>query len=161
MDTLREQAKAYVNAMSDDELHSMIVRGHDTNSHKWVECMPDGTVHETEEADNNTTHWIDYPHKAVATIYNIANECAEACNCDTCTMYRHVAEYDEEELVERWGQETLDYYKTYSREQALLDDAREAGISSETIREQMLDAINEIEHGYFNDEDGNKIGEID
>jgi len=153
MSTLREQAKAYVNAMSDDELESMIVRAHATNSHKWVECMPDGTVHETEEADNNTTHWIDYPRKAVATIYNIANECAGACNCDTCTMYRQLTECDEEEWVERWGQDALDYCKTYTLEQALLDDAREAGISSETIREQMLDAIDELEHGYFNDED--------
>ena len=161
MSTLKEQAKAYVNAMSDDELESMIVRAHETNSHKWVECMPDGTVHETEEATNNTTHWIDYPRKAVAAIYNIANECAEACNCDICCMYRRFRDDDKEDFIERYSEGEWDYCNEHTLEQAILDDAHEAGISSETVREQMLDAIDEIEHGYFNDEGGNKIVELD
>lgn len=153
MSTLREQAKAYVNAMSDDEIDSMIVRGHDTNSHKWVECMPDGTVHETEEADNNTTHWIDYPRKAVATICNIADECAEACNCDICCMYRRFRDGDKEDFIADYSEEDWNYCNEHTQEQAILEYEHDNGNYGEDIREQMLAAIDEIEYGYFNDED--------
>lgn len=154
MDTLREQAKGYVNAMSDDELEGMIVRAHKTNSHKWVECMPDGTVHKTEAADNNTTHWIKYPTKEVASIYNICDESAETCNCDICTMYRHFEDMDKEEFIERYSEEDWDYCNETSLNDAILEFERDnGGLTGEDIREQMITAIEELEYGYFDDED--------
>ena len=139
--------------MTDDELDRLIVMGHDTHSHKWMEVYPNGSVNEAEEADNNTSHYIKYPDKEVASIYEIHRECAEACNCDTCTMYRQLADYSKEEWVDRWGEDAWDYCNTYSLEYALLDDAREAGITGESVREQMVSAIEGIEYGYFNDEE--------
>lgn len=151
MTTMRQKAIDYVNSLTDDELDRLLICGHDTNSHKWMEVYPDGTVHEAEEADNNTTHWI-YPKKLVATIYNINNQCAGACNCDDCTMYRRFHDCDKEEFIEDYDGDVWDYCNTTSLEKCILETAHDNGIYGEDIRTQMLDAINEIEHGYFDDE---------
>lgn len=150
--TLREKAKAWVSAMSDEVLDSMLVRGHLTNSHKWVECYPDGSIHEAEDADNNTTHWIDYPHKAVASIYNIAYQCAEACNCDICNMYGHFRYYDKKNFITYYSKEDWDYCNEHNQIDAILAFERDNGSDSETIRQKMLDAIDNIDFGYFLDE---------
>lgn len=153
-DSLRRKAIEYVEEMSDEELDDMVVRSHDMSTHQWVECEPDGTVHETEEADNNTSHWIDYPNEEVATIYEICRESAGRCNCDTCTMYRHFADYDKDEFVDRYSEDDWDYCNNTKLEEAILDYERENdGLTGEGIREQMMDAIEEIEYGYFDDED--------
>lgn len=150
----RQRALDAVYEWDVDELNDMIVRSHGANSHKWVECMPDGTVHETEEADNNTSHWLDYPNKEVATIYEICQERAGYCNCDICTMYRWFADEDKEEFIERYSEEDWNYCNETSLSDAILDFERENdGLTGEAIREQMIDAIEEIEYGYFDDED--------
>lgn len=152
MKTMRQKAIDYVKSMSDSELDRLLVCGHDTNSHKWMEVYPDGTVNEAEEADNRTDHYISYPDKPVATIYNINDQCAEACNCDICTMYRRFRDCDKEEFIEDFGQDDWDYCNEHTQEEAILDFEHDSGNYGEDIRTQMLDAINEIELGYFNDE---------
>lgn len=154
MATLRENAIQQVKDMEYDYLRSLVIKSHDTNSHKWMEVTPDGNVHETEEADNNTTHWIDYPNKEVATIFNINNESCEACNCDICVMYRH-AEDGKEAFIEDYGhtEEEWDYCNETSLDDAILEFERDNdGLDGESIREQMIDAIEEIDYGYFDDE---------
>lgn len=154
MATLRENAIQQVKDMEYDYLRSLVTKSHDTNSHKWMEVTPDGNVHETEEADNNTTHWIDYPNKEVATIFNINNESCEACNCDICVMYRH-AEDGKEAFIEDYGhtEEEWDYCNETSLDDAILEFERDNdGLDGESIREQMIDAIEEIDYGYFDDE---------
>lgn len=136
-----------------DNLNDMVVRSHDGSTHQWVECEPDGDIHKTEEVDNNTTHWIDYPNKAVASIYNICQESPEHCNCDVCTMYRWFSEENKGEFIERYSEEDWDYCCENSLEEAILEFERDNdGLSGEGIREQMIDAIKEIEYGYFDDE---------
>lgn len=140
--------------MDIDELNDMVVRSHDMSTHQWVECMPNGTVHETEEADNNTSHWIDYPNKEVAAIYNICSASGEACNCDICTMYRHFEDMDKEEFIERYSEDDWNYCNETSLDDAILDFERNnGGLTGEDIREQMIAAIEKIEHGYFDDEE--------
>lgn len=151
MTTMRQKAIDFVNNMSDEELESLLVCSHDTNSHKWMEVYPDGTVHEAEEADNNTRHYIRYP-KPVASIYDINQATGGSCNCDDCTMYRHFAEMSKEEFVERYDENVWDYCSSTTLEECILETAHDNGIYGEDIRTQMLDAINEIEYGYFNGE---------
>ena len=150
----RQRALDAVHDWDDDELDDMIVRFHTNYTHQWVECYPDGTVSETEEADNNTTHWVKYPKKAVASIYNICDAGGSCCDCDICTMYRHFEDMDKEEFIESYSEEDWDYCNENSREEAILVFERDNdGLSSEGIREQMIDAIKEIEYGYFDDEE--------
>lgn len=151
--TMRQKAIDYVNDMSGEQLDHLLVCGHETNSHKWMEVEPDGTVHETEEADNNTTHWIKYTTKKVASIYNICDESAEACPCDICTMYRHFKDMDKEEFIECYSEEDWDYCNETSLDDAILVFERDnGGLTGEDIREQMITAIEELEYGYFDDE---------
>ena len=154
MKTNREKAIEYVNAMDIDNLEDMVVRTHGNLTHQWVEVYPNGIVHETEEPDNNTSHWIDYPNKAVANIYDICRESAEPCNCDICTMYRDFEDMDKEDFIECYSEEDWDYCNENSREEAILNfESDNGGLSGEDIREQMVDAIKGIEYGYFDDED--------
>lgn len=151
-DSLRRKAIEFVENMDDNDLRDMVVRGHDMRTHQWVECFPDGSVSETEEADNNTTHWIDYPNKAVATIYSICRAGC-GCNCDICTMYSDFGSMEKDEFVERYSEDDWDYCNDNSLDEAILEYKRNNdGLSGEDIREQMIDAIEEIEHGYFDDE---------
>lgn len=152
-DSLRRKAIEYVEEMADEDLNDMVVRAHDMSTHQWVECEPDGTVHGTEEVDNNTTHWIDYPNEIVACIYEICSASGGACNCDTCTMYKHFNDMDKDEFVERYSEEDWNYCNEHSLDDAILDFERENdGLTGEDIRKQMIDAIEDIEHGYFEDE---------
>lgn len=151
--SLRHKAIAFVEDMSDAELDDMVVRSHNGSTHQWMEVEPDGTVHETEEVDNNTTHWVEYPTKEVAAIYNICSESAEACSCDICVMYRWFSVEDKEEFIDRYSEEDWDYCNENSLDDAILEFERDNnGLCGEDIREQMIDAIKEIEYGYFEDE---------
>lgn len=153
-DSLRHKAIAFVESMNDDELNDMVVRFHGGATHQWMEVMPDGTVHETEEAGNNTTHWIKYPTKEVASIYNICSESAEACDCDICTMYRHFKDMDKEEFIERYSENDWEYCNETSLDDAILWFERDNdGLTGGDIREQMIAAIEELEYGYFDDEE--------
>lgn len=150
----RQRALDAVYEWDVDDLDDMVVRAHDMSTHQWVECEPDGDVHETEEADNNTSHWIDYPHKQVATIYEICEESAGGCNCDICTMYEHFADMDKDEFIEKYSKEEWEYCNVVSFDDAILEAERDnGGRTAEGIREQMIDAIKEIEYGYFDDEE--------
>ena len=157
MATIRQNAIQQVKDMEQSYLEKLVVKSHDTHSHKWMEVTPDGRVRETEEADNNTTHWIDYPNKEVASIYNISNESCEACNCDICTMYRH-AEDGKDAFIEDYGhtEEEWAYCNETSQDDAIDNyELDNGGLDGEGIREQMIEAIEEIKYGYFNDEDEN------
>lgn len=154
MKTNREKAIEYINVMDVYDLNFLVVRAHDMRTHQWVECEPDGDIHEAEEVDNNTLHWIDYPNKEVAKIYDICQESAEPCNCDICTMYRDSEDMGKEEFVEHYSEDDWNYCNETSLNDAILDFERENdGRTAEGIREQMIDAIKEIEYGYFDDED--------
>ena len=154
MKTNREKAIEHVNAMDIDELNDMVVRTHGALTHQWVEVYPNGTVHETEEPDNNTSHWIDYPNKAVCNIYDIRRESAQSCNCDICTMYDDFDNMDKDEFIERYSKEEWEYCNVVSFDDAILEAERDNdGLTAEDIREQMISAIEKIEHGYFDDEE--------
>lgn len=150
--TLRQKAIEFVNNMTDEELDRLIVMGHDTHSQKWMEVYPNGNVHETEEADNNTSHYISYPDKEVAGIYEIHSQCAEACNCDVCVMYRWFENEDKEDFIERYSEDDWNYCNENTLHDAILDCEHDNGNYADGIREQMIAAIEDIEHGYFDDE---------
>lgn len=152
MKTIREQAKENVHKLSNDTLNDWAVSEHTSNTHRWVEVHPDGQVSETEEADNNSSHWIDYPNKEVASIYEISTASCEPCNCDICCMYRHYEDCDgdKEEFLYSHSEEDLEYCQENTLEQALRDN--DSLKSASDIRDEMLDAIDEIYYGYFDDE---------
>lgn len=152
--TLRQSAIHQVKNLEYSYLRRLVVMSHDTNSHKWIEVRPDGMVYQTEETDNNTTHWINYPNKEVASIFNINDESCEACNCDICRMYRH-AEDGKEAFIDDYGhtEDEWNYCIVTNKDDAIVEyEIENGGLEGEGIREQMIDAIEEIEYGYFNDE---------
>lgn len=149
--TLREQAIQAVKDIDYEALKDMLVRSHTCTTHQWMEVHPDGTISETEEADNNTRHYISYPDKEVANIYNISDaNCG--CNCDICTLYNHFESLTKEEFLDIHNEDDLEYCKDYTREQAIYDVCTDNGACPEDIREWMLYVIEEIEYGYFDDE---------
>ena len=137
--------------MDFDELKKMMVKSHTSTTRQWVEVYPDGTINQAEEADNNTTHWISYPEKAVANIYTISNaNCG--CNCDICIMYKHFEGLCKEEFIEAYGEDDWEYCNDNSLEQAIYDYSTDNGVFPSDIRDAMLEAIDDIEFGYFDDE---------
>lgn len=152
--TMRQKAIDYVNDMTANELDRLIICGHDTNSHKWIEVETDGEVHETEEANNNTRHYVSYPDKEVKNIYNINDQSAGACCCDICAMYSHFEDWDKEEFIERYSEDDWNYCNKTDKDDAILQYHRDNDCPTrEDIRKQMIDAIEDIEYGYFDDED--------
>ncbi len=150
--TMRQKAIDYVNNMSDEELDRLLVEEHEYRTHKWMEVYPNGNVHETEEPDNRTSHYINYPDMEVANIYDIHPECAESCGCDICSMYRDFKDMDKEEFVDSYSEEDWNYCNEHEREDAILDYEHDNGSYGEDIREHMLSVINQIDYGYFDDE---------
>lgn len=151
--TNREKAIQYVKELDDDFFSDLIVRSHNNQTHKWIEVYPNGNVHETEEADNNTSHWVEYPKKEVECIYDIHQESCEACSCDTCYEYRNFEELSKEEFIEEYSEEAWNYWQKYGLESALLDVAHDNGVYEEDIRDEIIRNIENIYHGYFDDED--------
>lgn len=150
--SLREQAIESIENEDDDFFRDIVLKGHETNSHKWLQCYPDGSISETEEADNNTRHYINYPDTEVANIYDIARESCESCGCDTCIAYRDFNEIEKDEFVEKWDEDTWDYCHDTRYEDALVDDFYNAGGSFGDIKADIIDAIKAIKNGYFDDE---------
>lgn len=98
------------------------MQSHRSHTHQWVEVYPDGTVCETEEVDDNTGHYLEYPNRPVATLLEIASSSSGYCDCDVCCAIKW---YEDHELAtSEW-----DYV------------------------EEMLDALESIEYGYFDDEE--------
>ncbi len=155
MKTIREKAKENVQELSYETLHDWAVSEHTSRTHRWVEVHPDGDVSETEEADNNTTHWVDYPNKEVASIYEISAESCEPCNCDICCLYQDYEDGDKEEFLCGHSEEDWEYCQENTLEQALRDN--DSLKSASDIRDEMLDNIDEIYYGYFDDETVKKM----
>ena len=146
METLREQAKNNAIKMIKNNLDRYNELTHLSHNHIWLEVYPDGKCNEAEEVDRNTSHWIDYPDKAVATIYTIAN--CEFCDCDACVSWRdaHDEDMSDKEFAAKWGYDRLEVSDT-DFAQHLKD--YESYIDP---TDDVLSAIDDIEHGYFSDE---------
>ena len=160
MKTLRAKAIEAIENMTEEYLTSIIVRSHDTNSHLWVEVLPDGTVKEAEEADNNSAHYISYPDKEVASVYDIHQESAEDCNCDVCVAYTHFGEMDKDEFIERYSEEEWEYINETDYEDAVIEQAHDSDIYEDDIRDEMLEAVESIPFGYFDDEE-HKVEDVE
>lgn len=151
--SIREQAIETINNMDEQYFTDLVVRGHKTHSHEWVEVLPNGTIKEAEEADNNSSHYISYPDKEVANIYDIHQQSAEKCGCEVCRMYRDFNELTKEEFVENWNKDIYDYVSSTDYEDAIMEDAHDNDIYEDDVRQQMVDAVEEIAFGYFDDEE--------
>lgn len=150
--TNREKAKAQIQNFSEEYLTEIITAPHTSLTHRWIEVGADGIVHEAEAADNNTEHYISYPDLPVAIVYNICDAAGELCGCDDCVMYRRYEDFSEEEFVERYDEDTLEYCKSHTHQESLLETANDNGISGEVIQREMLAHLEEIPYGYFSDE---------
>ena len=149
---LREKAIESVRQISDNQLKQVLIDSHLCMNHKWVCVYPDGSISETEEADNNTTHWVSYPEKEVVNIYTISTATCEPCNCDICVEFRHFERLDKQEFIEAYGEDEWNYCNETELENAILEYCRDNGISQYDIVDEMIDNIEGIEYGYFDDE---------
>ena len=134
MKTSKIKAIEFIENLDNDYIRSLIVKSHKTNSHEWVEVLPDGTVKEAEEADNNSCHYISYPDKEVANIYDIHQQSAEKCGCEVCRMYRDFNELTKEEFVENWNKDIYDYVSSTGFEDAIIEDAHDNDIYEDDVR---------------------------
>jgi len=146
MKTLREIAKENASKLISENIDRYNELAHLSHNHIWLEAHPNGDVTEAEEADRNTTHWIDYPNKEVESIYTIAN--CEYCDCDVCASWQQSGDDDitDEEFESRWG---------FSKEDVGNDfcsHLRDYDAYNGDIEDDALAAIDDIEYGYFDDE---------
>lgn len=146
MKTIRETAKENATELISENIDRYNELAHLSHNHIWLEAYPDGNVTEAEEPDNNTTHWIDYPTKEVASILTIAK--CEYCDCDACASWRQSSDDDitDEEFESRWGFSKEDVGNDFARH------LRDYDAYDGDIEYNALVAIDEIEYGYFDDE---------
>ena len=152
VEPIRDRAIKEVKNWEDDYLTELLIRSYLNHSHEWIEIETDGTIHEAEEADNNTTHWIDYPNKEVANIYNIHMESAEACNTEVCILYRDFEKMDKESFIDRHSLEEWEYVNDTDFKEAVIDELHCNSVFEDDVREEIVENIRNIEIGYFDDE---------
>lgn len=150
METIREQVKREIENYKYESLVRFLVKQHTSCTHQWLQVYPDGKICETEEADDYTSHYISYPDKEVACLYDIALSNACYCDCDTCKQYSDIDELDKEDFVYTWGEDIYEYCLHEPFEQGLIDECP-AGWHLDMIKE-MLETLNDIPYGYFDDE---------
>jgi hypothetical protein len=109
--------------------------------------MPDGSVHQTEEADMNTRHYIDYPYEEVANVLDIA--ICQYCDCNACASFIQSTDpdIDDEEFESRWGYKRDDVSSDFAQH---LKDYEMYNYDMANIS---CEEIEEIPYGYFDDEE--------
>lgn len=119
---------------------------HLSHNHIWIEAMPDGTVHETEEASMQTSHYISYPDEPIAEILTISR--CQYCDCDACASWHqaHDKDVSDEEFEERWGFTKEDVGDDFA------SHLRDYEMYNYDLEDTAMTAIDNIEYGYFNDE---------
>lgn len=147
MKTLRNTAKEAAMQLITDNLDTYNEWAHRCHTHVWIEVHPDGSVHQTEEANMQTCHYIDYPDNEVASILDIAR--CEYCDCDGCASYNQAFddEIDGEEFEERWG------YPRKDVDQDFAQHLKDCELYDYDMADNALAEIDEIPYGYFDDED--------
>ena len=143
---IREIAKKNVENFVDENLDRLNELTHASHNHLWIEVYPDGSVNLAEEASMQTSHWIEYGKKAVASVLEVAT--CQYCDCDACLSYKqaHDDDVDEEEFHDRWG---------YSKEEVGNDFSshlRDLESYDYDMPDKAMAAIDQIEYGYFDDE---------
>lgn len=151
--TIRERVKQAIESYDHDDIITWVVANHRSYSFQWVEVYPNGDINEAVETSIHTKHYINYPTKEVAKLYHIASDCDQFCNCDVCTMFNNHEVMTEEEFVKEWSQEDYDFCEDTSRGEAIIDHWRDHGGCEDDIIDEMLEALNAIPYGYFDDED--------
>ena len=97
MKTIREQLKDTIREIEHSKIQDWWVESHISCTCQWVEVYPDGSWHVAEEASSNTKHYLDYPNHPVASIYEIATNSSQYCECWVCTLVR---DYEDEEMTD-------------------------------------------------------------
>lgn len=105
-----------------------------------VEVSHDGKVY-LEEYINRTDYTAD-----VAEVYEVGGG---YCDCDTCVQYQDFDELTKEEFIEKWDEDIYDYVYAYSYLYAIIDDCHNADVYADDIREEIMQAINEIDSDFF------------
>lgn len=153
--SIRDTVKAKIEEIAGTNHKEWCVQSHRSHTHQWVEVYPDGTVCETEEADDNTGHYLEYPNRPVATLLEIASSSSGYCDCDVCCAIKRYEEYlrnemDAEEFNQLTGYDAAEFDE-YSLHDLYED--HELATSEWDYVEEMLDALESIEYGYFDDEE--------
>ena len=149
--TIREQAKQAIENYDYNEINRLIAYTHTSHNSHWIEVHTNGVVSEAEEADNNTRHYIEYPNKPVERLYTF-HTFASVCDCDICTMFRVYDRYSTEEFIEKWGEDNYRWLQDTSLEDAIVEFESNNGYHASDVIEAMLEALDAIPYGYFNDE---------
>ena len=146
MKTLREIAKENAAKIIDENLDRYNELSHLSHNHIWLEAMPDGTVHETEEASMQTYHYVKYSEQPVADILTIAS--CQYCDCDACASYKQAFDDDvsSEDFSEKWGYDRTDVDPDFATH------LRDYEMYNYDFEQDALDAIDDIDYGYFDDE---------
>lgn len=153
--TIREKVKAEIEKLAEQKHEVWCVQRHRSHIHQWVEVYPDGTVCEAEEADDRTKHYLKYPNRPVATLLEIASSISGYCDCDVCCAIKWYGEYlrnemDAEEFSQLTGYDAAEFDEHSFYE---LYEDHELATSELDYVEEMIDALESIEYGYFHDEE--------
>lgn len=138
-EAMRQKALLEIKGKPDSWFENLLVLNHQHNIFR-VEVSHDGEVY-FEEYINRTDYTAD-----VAEVYEVGGG---YCNCDTCVQYQDFEELTKEEFIEKWDEDIYDYVSAYSFEYAIIDDCRNADVYADDIREEIMQAINEINSDFF------------
>lgn len=142
----REIAKKNVKSCIEQDLNKLNEVAHTSHNHVWLEVYPDGNVSLAEEADMQTSHWVKYGEKAVATVLEVAT--CQYCDCDACASFAqaHDEDVDEDEFLTRWGFEKKDVGDDFAQH------LKEFEFFNYDLAADAVAAVDNIDFGYFDDE---------
>ena len=121
------------------ELRNIHVYSHTLHDHAYVGVYPDGDVINCIDGED------------VECLYEITT--GGYCNCDICSLYSNYDSMDKDEFIESYGEEEYQYCSDVAYEDALMEYNNENGIYDVTIIDEMLEALDSIPYGYFEDEE--------
>lgn len=153
MRTIRELLKQSISNIEYSTIQDWWVENHTSCSEQWVEVYPDGSWHVAEEASSNTSHYIEYPNKPVASIYEIANSSSQYCDCWVCKCWD---DYNNDEITDEEFEEEYEFTRgdmeNDTFESLVVEYNHNNDVYESEVIDEMLEAIDNIEYGYFDDE---------
>lgn len=144
--TLREIAKKNIESCIEQNINKLNELAHTSHNHVWLEVYPDGDVSLAEETDMQTSHWVKYGEKAVATVLEVAT--CQYCDCDACESFAqaHDEDVDEDEFLTRWGFSKEDVGDNFAQH------LKDFEAFNYDMADDAVAAVNDVQFGYFDDE---------
>lgn len=140
-EALRQKAILDIKSKKASFFHELMCDAH-CSAVTRIEVTKDGKVRRDEYISST-----DYTPN-VEVVYSVGGV---SCNCDTCKMYQDLDELTEDDFIELYGKDVLNYCIDTNVEQAIIDCNYNNYVTCDTIRDEIIEAINDINADFFKD----------